>query len=82
MSKRAVLDPAWELRAVKKRQERYLATQGIRGTVLPAGWAAAWHTWPDAADALRAMAKRGDCDHDCNSIFTSVHCSEEMKVWD
>lgn len=77
-----MLNPAWELRAVKKKQGIYLATQRICKAILPTEWAAALQTRPDAADAVRAAARRGDCDHYCNSTFTSTHCSEEMKVWD
>lgn len=41
---------------------------------MPAEWAAAWQTWSDAADAVRG------CDHCCNSISTSMSCSQEIKA--
>lgn len=76
-----MLNPVWELRAVKK-QGIYLATQGIYKVTLPTEWAAPWQTRSDAADAVGATAEREACDHYCNSISTSMLCSEEIKVWD
>lgn len=76
-----MLNPVWEQRAVKKIQGMYLATPRIYKTIVPTEWAAAWQTCLDAADAIRAAGKQEDCDHYCSSIFTSMHCSEEVKVW-
>lgn len=59
MNKRAVVNRVWEWKAGKKQWIYPLATQGIYKVTLPTERAAAWQTWSDAADAVRARAKRG-----------------------